>query len=118
MGYVKTIKVVNGGSGYTSAPTVTIGGAGTGATGTANINAGSVVSVTITDSGSGYNDATSITFSGGGGSNAVASVTVANSDTQWARVVSLYKDGLGQDDATGTFNGINIQVKVQLYSVK
>lgn len=111
MGYVKTIKVVNGGSGYTSAPTVTIGGAGTGATGTANINAGSVVSVTITDSGSGYNDATSITFSGGGGSNAVASVTVANSDTTWARVVSLYKDGLGQDDATGTPNGINITGK-------
>ena len=111
MGYVKTIKVTNGGSGYTSAPTVTIGGTGTGATGTANINAGSVVSITITDSGSGYNAATSISFSGGGGSGAAAVATVANSDTQWARVVSLYKDGLGQDDSTGTPNGVNITGK-------
>jgi len=107
LGYIKTIAVTDGGSGYTGTPTVTIGGVGTGATAIANVNAGVVVSVTITDSGENYNDATSVTITGGGGSGATASVTVASADTQWVRVINLYKDGLGKDDATGTPNGID-----------
>lgn len=73
----------NMGSGYTSAPTVTItGGGGSGATGTATITTsyieGSTVpitrvtSVTITSPGSGYTSVPTITLSGGGGTGAAA----------------------------------------------
>jgi len=72
-GQVQTITVTAGGSGYTSAPTVSItGGGGSGATATANINAGAVVSVTITNRGSGYTSLPTIGFSGGGGTGATA----------------------------------------------
>ena len=77
-GQVLGIAVTGGGSGYTSAPTVTIDGDGVRATATAFINAGAVVKVELdssTDStismGQGYNFA-SVVFSGGGGTNAVA----------------------------------------------
>jgi len=106
-GYIQTITVSNGGTGYTVAPTVVIGGVGSGAVATANINAGSVVSVTITNSGENYNSATDITLSGGDGTGAAAYATVASADTQWVRVVNLYKDGLGKDDATGTPTGVD-----------
>ena len=46
-GYINTITVVNGGTGYTSAPTVTIGGAGTGATATATVTSGAVTSLSL-----------------------------------------------------------------------
>ena len=57
------------GSGYTSAPTVTLsgGGATTQATGIAVLNAsGQVIGVTLTSLGSGYTSAPTVTFSGGG----------------------------------------------------
>lgn len=61
------IKVNTGGAGYTSAPTVNIGGGGgSGATATATISGGQVTSVTINNGGSGYTSAPAISFSGGG----------------------------------------------------
>lgn len=61
---VGSVIIVNGGSGYTTAPTVTFtGGGGTGATATAVVENGAVVSVTITDPGSGYTTAPTVTFS-------------------------------------------------------
>jgi len=49
------LSLTAGGSGYTSAPTVTItGGSGSGATATAIVNAGVVTGFTITNPGTGY----------------------------------------------------------------
>ena len=71
-GSIDFIKVTNGGSGYSTAPTVAISGDGTGATATANLSAGGAVeSITITARGTGYTFAT-VSFSGGGGSGATA----------------------------------------------
>jgi hypothetical protein len=82
-GTVTSIVVTNRGSGYTSAPTVTItapGGTSTTATATAVINAtsGQVESVTITNAGTGYTSAPTITFSGGTGTGAKAYAILAN----------------------------------------
>lgn len=64
-GTIDNIIITNGGSGYTSAPSVTIVGDGSGATATATVSAGEVTLVTITNKGSGYTYA-EIQFSGVG----------------------------------------------------
>lgn len=51
------INVLSGGSGYTIAPQVVIGGTGTGATATAVISGGVVTGINITNQGSGYTTA-------------------------------------------------------------
>lgn len=56
-GAVQSIPVVDGGSGYTSAPAVTIVGNGTGATATATLTGGVVTAINITAGGSGYTSA-------------------------------------------------------------
>ena len=75
---VAAVTVTNGGSGYTSAPTVIItnvaNDGGVGAAGTATVSNGSVVSVQVTASGSNFLTSPSISFTGGGGSNAAAIV--------------------------------------------
>lgn len=83
---VKQITIANGGTGYTTVPTVTIsGGGGQGATATATVFGGKVTSVTITSpgtlsrGGSYYNSAPTITFSGGGGTGAIANSTITQS---------------------------------------
>lgn len=68
---VESIDVVTGGSEYTSTPTVTIDGDGTGATARALIVNGVVRKIEVTNVGSGYSSAT-IGISGGGGSGATA----------------------------------------------
>ena len=72
LGVLHYATVTSGGSGYTSAPSVSFsGGGGTGAAGTATINAsGQVTGVTITAGGTGYVTAPTIVFSGGNGSGA------------------------------------------------
>jgi len=78
---VASITVTNGGSGYTSAPTVTIGtpdaGYGTRATAIATTVANKVDTITVTYAGSGYLTAPSVTFSGGGGSGAAATAVIS-----------------------------------------
>jgi hypothetical protein len=71
-GIIRSISVTEGGAGYTSAPTVTINGTGTGATAHAIINgSGQVTSVVLDTGGSNYNVLTTgITFT-----NAVGDVT-------------------------------------------
>tara|TARA_B100001564_G_scaffold325152_1_gene306461 strand:- start:1460 stop:3259 length:1800 start_codon:yes stop_codon:yes gene_type:complete len=77
---VGKITVTNGGSGYTSAPTVTIAAPsqswGINATAIATIENGSVSEVTIVSEGRGYTSTPSISFSGGEGSSAAASVSM------------------------------------------
>jgi hypothetical protein len=61
-GFVIGATITNGGSGYTSAPEVTITGAGSGATATATLTDGVVTGITITSAGSGYTGAVTITI--------------------------------------------------------
>jgi hypothetical protein len=78
--------ITNPGSGYTSAPTVTItGGGGSGATATATISSGMVTGITITNGGSNYAPytgapavPTSITFSGGGATTPAVAYPISN----------------------------------------
>ena len=70
-GGVERIEVTAGGTGYSSTPTVTISGDGTGATGTAVLSGTTLASVTINNKGTNYS-VLDITFSGGGGSDAAA----------------------------------------------
>ena len=59
-----SIEVLNGGSGYTSTPTVTIsGGGGKGAKAVASLSSGSVQSITVTNRGSGYTSAPTVKIS-------------------------------------------------------
>jgi hypothetical protein len=77
-GTVLRVDVTNGGSGYSSAPTVTIAAppSGTTATATAVVVLGAVVEVQITNAGSGYISAPAVSFSGGGGSAAAATAVL------------------------------------------
>jgi phage tail sheath protein FI len=78
-GGVVSIAISNGGTGYTTAPTVAITevDGGTGATATATVTDGVVTAVTVTAAGSGYETAT-VTFTGGGGSSAAATANVGD----------------------------------------
>jgi hypothetical protein len=67
---IQSITVIDGGSGYVGIPRVTIiGGGGTGAILTAEINAqtGKVIAVVVDAPGSGYTHQPTVTFNGGGG---------------------------------------------------
>lgn len=74
---VTAITIGAGGTGYTSAPTVTLtGGGGTGATAEATVSGGVVTKITVTNSGSGYTTAPTVAFAGGGGTGATATASV------------------------------------------
>src|SRR5262249_28061495 len=60
---VTAIPINSGGSGYTSAPTVTItGGGGSGAMATATVTNGVVTAITVTNPGTGYTSAPTVTI--------------------------------------------------------
>ena len=64
-------QITNAGTGYSSAPTVTIsGGGGSGATATAAVSGGAVTGVTLTDPGVGYTSTPTVALTGGAGSGA------------------------------------------------
>lgn len=88
------------GSGYTGTPTISFpSGGGTGATGFATLNPGSIGSVTVVHGGSNFTGTPTITFVGGGGSGATAtavltsgvitSVTVTNKGTGYTSVPAV-----------------------------
>jgi hypothetical protein len=93
---VKSIILSSGGSGYTTAPTVTIsGGGGSGATATATVSGGQVTAISInnrgslTTSGPYYTSAPTVTISGGGGTGAAATATItASTDADLAAGLS------------------------------
>jgi hypothetical protein len=77
-GRVVSVTVSDGGSGYTSAPTVTFtSGGGSGAAATATVSGGEVTAVTITAAGSAYTSAPTVGFTGGAGSGATATATLS-----------------------------------------
>jgi len=93
-GQILGVKVTNGGAGYSSAPTVTIEGDGTGATATAHVTGGVVTHIFLdsdADSamamGRGYNFA-GVKFSGGSPTTAA---------TARAVIGDIYTAGLGAD---------------------
>lgn len=82
--YVESITIVNGGSGFTTTPTLTItGGGGTGATAEAQIFNGSIVQVTVTNIGDGYKSVPTVTVTGGGGSNVELSVVLDSASSTY-----------------------------------
>ena len=81
-GAITAVAVSNGGSGYTTAPTVTITstGGGSGATFTVELDGDAVDTITVTAGGSGYKGTVTATLSGGDGTLAAAgAVTVGSS---------------------------------------
>lgn len=111
---VEQVLVNEGGTGYTSAPTVTISAPAAGgvqATATAIVRAGSVVAVEVTEQGRGYTGTPTVSFSGGAGSGATAlAITgqVAESGTMpranvaatWAGALVLADIEWSADNAT------------------
>jgi hypothetical protein len=101
-GFVTFLKLTAGGSGYTSAPTVTIsGGGGSGATAIAYINNGAVMGFRMTALGSGYTSTPTVTLSGGGGSGATATAFVGV-PVPSARRLRVYCDVAVQWAVSGT----------------
>ena len=77
---ISQIQLIAGGSGYATAPVVSIvGGGGAGATATATVNSGVVSAVTLVTRGTGYSTSSqpTITWAGGGGGGAAAIPIVA-----------------------------------------
>lgn len=73
---VTSVQVLNGGFGYTVAPTVVIE---SGATGVVNRDGATAISsVTITNSGGGYTTPPVVTFTGGAGAGAAATAVLSN----------------------------------------
>lgn len=108
-GKIYNIKVDAGGSGYTSAPLVTINGDGSGATATATVSGGAVTAINITNNGTNYNIAT-ISFSGGGGTGAAAHAVMSpynGHGSDPVRELGAYYIGvnvrLEYDDGSGDF---------------
>lgn len=76
---VSAVTLTNGGSGYTSAPTISFPGAGgSGAEAVASLTPGAVASVNIIDGGTNLTGTPTLTFAGGGGSGAQAVATVTS----------------------------------------
>lgn len=75
---VTAITLGNGGSGFTSVPTIELqgGGGGTGATAEATISGGVITKITVTNAGKGYSEAPTVIINGGGGTGATATASV------------------------------------------
>ena len=67
-GAIYNMKITTAGTGYTSAPTITIAGDGASAAATATVSGGAITGITMTNVGTGYTHAT-VTVTGGSGSN-------------------------------------------------
>ena len=95
------VQVLDGGSGYKSAPQVEIQGGGTGMTATATIANESVTAVTITNQGNGYTPGTPVTFRGGFNFNEIPLTAEASDADGYVSVVTFYENGVpipgGQD---------------------
>lgn len=101
---VSEIIVSNPGSGYTTAPTVTITGDGSGAEAIAKIVSGKVQSIEITKRGFDYSRAL-VSITGGGGSGATATALIDNKN---GTLRTVYFDSNAErvivDDNVGTIN--------------
>jgi len=100
--------VTNGGSGYTSVPTVTLsGGGGTGATAYATISGGKVVSVTTYNKGKDFTSNKTVVISGGGGSGATAV------DISFTPFYSIYMEEIKDEKQTAGQSLIRIATTLE-----
>lgn len=115
------VTVTDGGSGYTSPPTVTAyGGSGMGALFSASVANGVVTGVTVNNAGTGYllTDHVQLAFSGGGGdttatataavdntTGGVTSVTITAGGSAYTSAAVVAFSGGGGSGATGTVLG-------------
>lgn len=83
---ISSIDVVSPGRNYTTTPTVTITGDGSGATAVANIINGKIDSIEVTNKGSNYTRAT-VSITGGGGSEASA---IARIESRFGNLRTYY----------------------------
>lgn len=101
---VDGIDIVNPGINYTTAPTITITGDGTGATAEARITAGRISNIIMTNKGINYTRAT-VSISGGGGTEASA---IARLESKFGRLRTYYTKTNGEkvivNDNAGTVN--------------
>lgn len=124
-GKVRSCFVSNVGSGYTSAPTVSLtGGGGVGATATAIIANGQVRAIEITNGGSGYTSAPAVGFAGGGGSGATATAQIG-CPNQYGRTIRIHAasgiviqntGNLVLNGGNWTSNGFNFLTLTGLYN--
>lgn len=120
-GALASINLTNGGTGYTTAPTVTISGDGTGATATATIVGGVVAAITITTRGSGYTGAPTVTISGDGtGATATATASALPIVPAGAAVGKSYVVVNPQNfgGATGLVSGTIVQFYPDLSDIR
>ena len=86
-GFVTAVTLTNGGSGYTTKPTVTASDpdnpAGSKPTFDVLIGSGSVSGIRLVNAGWGYSAPPTLTFSGGGGTNAAATCELFDADETW-----------------------------------
>ena len=115
---ISSISISNPGTGYTTAPTVTITGDGTGATAIATIVNGSIRSIEVSNRGIDYSRAI-VTITGGGGYGATATAVIDARtgvlrtiyyDTNAERQIVDSKAGtIDYDTGVITINDINIR---------
>ena len=100
-GILLTVTIINGGTGYTQAPTLevqSVGGDGYGATATAHVNhLGQITYYTVTDPGQNYTygPLVSILSPGHGGTGAVLSCTILNGSID---IITIENGGSGYFD--------------------
>ena len=76
--YVTQVAISDAGTGYATAPTVTVsGGSGSGLSMTSSLTASGQVALTLTAGGSGYLVPPTVIFAGGGGSGAAATAAIS-----------------------------------------
>lgn len=101
-GGVTALTIADGGTGYTSAPTISISApddaSGVQATATATTDGDAIDSVTITEAGSGYYSAPTVTITGGGGADGDITATVTETGvliTNSTSYTTNYSNGAG-----------------------
>lgn len=118
---ISEINVTNPGFGYTTAPTVTITGDGTGSSATATIVNGRIQKITVVNRGIDYTTAL-VTISGGGGYGGTA---IAVLDARYGDLRTVYYDSNAQKqiirEKVGTIdyeNGVVALNDIRILSVK
>ena len=115
---ISSISISNPGAGYTTAPTVTITGDGTGATATASIVNGVVQSIEVVNRGIDYTRAI-ITISGGNGYGATATAVI---DARTGLIRTIYYDTNAErqivDSTAGTIDYDTGQIVINDINVR
>jgi hypothetical protein len=105
---VRIVTISTAGIGYTSAPTVTIYGAGSGASATATLAAdGSIASVQVVSAGTGYTGTTTVGFSAPDNLGKIESIVIATSGTNYTTAPAISFTGGGGSGAAATASVLN-----------